>query len=200
MAPLGAWGYGHNGQIGNSAAADFNPTPLPVTGLTGIRAIAAGAAVGYALKADGTVTGWGQGEFAQLGRASTQEINRLPLTIPGLVGIQKVASGGRTGYAIRSDGTLAAWGLGSNGELGDGHASESSPDPVTVSGLTGVTGVSGGFAVKSDGTVWAWGNGDYGRLGNGLYRSSTTPVQVSGITGATKVVGYGTAYALLGAP
>lgn len=74
--------------------------------------------------------------------------------------------------ALLDDATVACWGDGSNGRLGDGDSSgHSSATPKVISGLAGVTHVvAGGLlscAVLSDGTAKCWGLGPYGQLGNG---------------------------------
>src|SRR5258708_31388778 len=100
--------------------------------------------------------------------------------------------------AVKSDGTVWAWGYNGLGELGNGTVTNSNT-PVQVLGpggvgfLSGVTALAGGLyhslALKSDGTVWAWGGNGNGQLGNGTFTPSNTPVQVSGLTGVTAIAG-----------
>ncbi|KRE44565.1 hypothetical protein ASG92_12925 [Arthrobacter sp. Soil736] len=96
-------------------------------------------------------------------------------------------------FALKTDGTVWAWGGGSHGLLGDGTGNDSTV-PVQVTGLTGVQNVTttygSVYAVKTDGTVWAWGlNGFFGQLGNGTTTTdSLVPVQVTGLTGVHNVV------------
>jgi alpha-tubulin suppressor-like RCC1 family protein len=89
--------------------------------------------------------------------------------VAGPNNVTAMAGGLLTGYALRSDGTVWAWGAGTVGQLGNGGTA-SSPVPVQVSGLTNVTAIaaagSTGHALRSDGTVWAWGAGTVGQLGN----------------------------------
>src|SRR3990172_6036786 len=77
-----------------------------------------------------------------------------------------VAGGADHTIALKSDGTVWAWGENGSGRLGDGTTS-SSRTPVQVSGLSEVTAIAGGdshaVAMKSDGTVWAWGYNYYGQ-------------------------------------
>jgi len=96
------------------------------------------------------------------------------------------AGGALHSLAVKSDGTVWAWGANGNGQLGDGSTSERRT-PTQVAGLSGVTGVgrrgSHSLAVKSDGTLWAWGANSDGQLGDGTVVDRSLPVQVSGLTG-----------------
>lgn len=82
-------------------------------------------------------------------------------------------------------GVAKCWGLGMNGQLGDGKNLSSSV-PVDVFRLTNsVKGISTGgdhtCAVLSEGAVKCWGRNFYGQLGNGTAsENSPTPVQVIG--------------------
>jgi hypothetical protein len=85
--------------------------------------------------------------------------------------------------AVRSDGTVWAWGLNGNGEL-DGSANKTAhPAPEQVPGLGGITQVAtDGFhtlALRSDGTVWSWGTNDHGEVGDGTTATRFSPVPLS---------------------
>ena len=62
--------------------------------------------------------------------------------------------------ALKSDGSVWAWGNNSSGQLGDGTLIERRT-PVQVLGLDEVVAVGVGsfvsFALRADGTVWMWG-------------------------------------------
>ncbi len=99
---------------------------------------------------------------------------------------------------IANDGTVWAWGLNTNGQLGDGTTTSHNA-PVRLSGFTSIAGIAGGashsVAVKTDGTVWAWGLNTNGQLGDGTTTQRTSPVQVSGLSWVT-AVSAGEAYSL----
>jgi alpha-tubulin suppressor-like RCC1 family protein len=61
--------------------------------------------------------------------------------------------------ALKTDGTLWAWGYNTVGQLGDGTINIQNT-PVKV--MDGVVSVKSGFkytmAVKEDGTLWSWGD------------------------------------------
>lgn len=111
-----------------------------------------------------------------------------------------IDGGALSGYALRSDGTVWAWGYNGQGQLGNGSKTSSSVR-VQVSNLSNVVAIAGGdhsgYALKSDGTVWSWGRNSDGQLGNGTKTNSAVPVQVSNLSGIVSIVaGYNFAYAL----
>jgi len=68
----------------------------------------------------------------------------VPIAVSGLTGVTAIAGGNYTGYALRTDGTVWAFGdLMGNGTT-TGHGS---PSPEPVPGLTGITAIaSGGYS------------------------------------------------------
>src|SRR2546428_6526575 len=69
-----AWGYNGFGELGNGTFTATYPygidTPGPVSGLSGVTAIAGGNYHSLALKSDGTVWAWGQNFIGQLGNGT----------------------------------------------------------------------------------------------------------------------------------
>ena len=73
-------------------------------------------------------------------------------------------------------GSVAAWGIGSSGQIGNGAFDVINALPVRniLSDAVAVTyGWGHTVALKSNGTVWTWGNGQYGQLGRGPNVTST---------------------------
>jgi len=70
--------------------------------------------------------------------------------------------------AVRSDGTLWAWGANTGGQLGDGtKVTKDLPNQIGVktNWSKAFAGGSHSLALRSDGTLWAWGLNTYGQLG-----------------------------------
>ena len=208
---LYAWGTGALGELGNGSTTNPETTPVTVSLPNGVtpKAIAAGAATGYAIGSDGNLYAWGYGPAGELGNGTTTLIQSTPVTVwlPAGVTAKAITAGADSAYAIGSNGNLYAWGSGTEGELGNGTTTSIQSTPVTVSLPTGVTPKSiaaarggTGYAIGSDGNEYAWGVGLVGQLGNGTVPANQlTPVPVSlptGVTPKTIAAGAGTGYAI----
>jgi alpha-tubulin suppressor-like RCC1 family protein len=187
-----AWGYNVYGQVGDGSTTS-RASPVQVSGLTGITGIAAGQYHSVAVKSDGTVWAWGYNGYGQLGNNSTTS-SALPVQVgttgSWLTGVVAVAAGQDHSLALKSNGTVWAWGYNYYGQLGNGNTTDQhTPVQVGTTGswLTGVAtiaaGANHGFGRKTDGTLWAWGYNGNGQLGDNTYTSRSAPVQV-GTTGS----------------
>ena len=190
-----AWGRNDHGQLGDGTTTNRS-APVQVLGedgtdhMAGVTVIAAGGH-SLALKSDGTVWAWGWNDYGQLGDGTTTNRN-TSVQVAGeggigyLDGVIAIAVGDDHSLALKSDGTVWAWGHNNHGQLGDGTTTDRSA-PVQVPGLTDVTAITRGenqsFALKSDGTVWAWGANFTGQLGDGTETDRSAPVQVLGENG-----------------
>jgi alpha-tubulin suppressor-like RCC1 family protein len=152
-----------------------------------------GARNAIVLKADSSVWTWGLNSNGQLGNGMTSDTS-LPGQVLGpngvgyLGGVVAVMGGEQHNLALKSDGTVWAWGMNLVNQLGNGNATDSWT-PVQVSGLSSIVSIASrgyhSLAVKSDGTVWTWGEDRYGALGNGVADFNpdyTVPVQVQGLS------------------
>jgi hypothetical protein len=190
-----AWGRNVLGQLGDGSISvggcQCKNTPVQVSGLTGIIAIAGGAGHSLALKDDGTVWAWGSNSFGQLGNG-TNDDSPIPVQVAGLSNIIAIASDGDHSLALRGDSTVWAWGRNLAGQLGDGSTSHSSL-PVQAIGLTGIIAIAGGsnhsLAIDKDGSLWGWGNNADGQLLNGSTIQSHVPVQSALFQGITAIAG-----------
>ena len=151
------------------------------------RGISAGAFHSCALLADGTASCWGRNESGQLGSGTNSTLSNVPVAVSGLTDAEAISAGVDHTCALRATGTVACWGLNSDGQLGDGTQVDSNV-PVTVSGITNAVAISAGwgysFALLADGTGSCWGRNGDGQLGNGTTNSSDVPATVPGITDA----------------
>jgi alpha-tubulin suppressor-like RCC1 family protein len=101
-----------------------------------------------------------------------------------LSNVKQVDGGGFSGYALKTDGTVWAWG-GAYTSLGNGYT-QTAYSPVQMH-IDHVKQISGGYRhsllLKDDGTVWAVGGNEHGQLGNGKQSADITvePIQVEGL-------------------
>ena len=150
---------------------------LPVGNATPI--ISKGSGYAVVLASDGSLWSWGEepNGWPVLGFANiknTASLRRIGNESDWI----DVASSEYHSLAIKSDGTLWAWGANFSYQLGDG-TNITSPTPVpSIPGndwkQVAVGGASS-FALKDEGTLWAWG-GRY--LGTGDNKDRTNAVQI----------------------
>jgi alpha-tubulin suppressor-like RCC1 family protein len=188
------WGTNVDGELGDGTFG-AQPGPVPVVNLGPAVGIAAGLEGSCAIQISGNVSCWGDNEFGQLGngmKASTSSpAVSTPVTVVGLTNVLQIATGLYNTCAVRSDGTLACWGINDLGELGNGTTAASNV-PISVPGLSGVTQVvvsDSGLtcALLQYGTVKCWGDDDYGALGDGqtgllAFRATPVDAPVLGVT------------------
>ena len=205
-----AWARGANwfGQLGDGADSTVDASVELVAGFDGVKSLAAGYLHSLALKSDGTVWAWGGDPFGQVGDGAPLEVPGLPplpdsgttrpVQVLELSDMVAVTAGGYHSLALKSDGSVWAWGANWYGQLGDGTTNDQHA-PKTVRGLGDARTIAGGgfhsLAVNSDGSVWGWGRNDSGQLGNDSKADSPEPVQVSGLSEA-RVVAAGASHSL----
>jgi alpha-tubulin suppressor-like RCC1 family protein len=113
----------------------------------------------------------------------TQQHQHLPRQIGTDTNWASVTLGAYHSFAIRTTGTLWAWGMNTRGQLGLGYYTNTQILNLSRSWNSSVwTSVGGGLnrilATKNDGTLWAWGNNNSGALGLGNTTTRSSPVQV----------------------
>ena len=145
------------GQVAFLAVDHVDPRTLPLD-LTNLIAVAGG----MALRADGSITAWGQPniptDLTNVVAISSGMALKADGTVvvwdptnspPDLTNVVAIASPYRHRLALKADGIVVAWGDDFHGET------------EVPSNLTNVVQIAGGYshslAVKADGTVVAWG-------------------------------------------
>jgi len=178
---LWTWGHNYYGQLGLN---DTNPRCTPVTtfaGGTNWKQVASGWRHTTAIKTDGTLWTWGQGNYGQIGDNTTTSRTTPVTTFAGGTNWKQVASGGYHTAAIKTDGTLWTWGYNLYAQLGDNTSGTNRLTPVTTfAGGTNwkqvASGVAHTVAIKTDGTLWVWGRNGNAQLGDNTTTDRLTPV------------------------
>jgi ELWxxDGT repeat protein len=140
-----------------------------------------------ALDADGVMWGWGRG--GAFGNGSSADVFHPTQQAAGqswlAVSTSALSTTSSNAYslAIRSDGSLWATGVNSQGNLGDGTTTNRTtwvPVQPGVSWSEVSAGVGFAVGVRSNGTLWSWGVNNLGQLGQGITGPTwvTAPVQV----------------------
>ena len=185
---LWTWGQNNNGALGHNNHTDFS-SPRQVGTDTDWSFSEVGCA---AVKTDGTLWMWGQNNYGQLGQNNTTRYSS-PVQIPGTTWStdpKSLTIGGAFAAAIKTDGTLWAWGYNNTGRLGlnQGPGNNFS-SPTQVGTDTTWDSIDAGsatcFATKTDGTLWSWGSGSGdGDLGHNDKSNYSSPKQIPGTTWA----------------
>ncbi len=147
------WGSNVHGQLGvDNRNTQDAPHPIQVPGVSGATAVSAGRGFSVALISDGTVWAWGLNSSGQLGDGTVINANsNRPSAQPvsGLSNVTSIAAGGDHSLALKSDGTVLAWGYGGFGEMGvfSNNFLAYRPFAAQVAGLPGgVTSIWAGSA------------------------------------------------------
>ena len=177
---LWTWGQGSDGRLGDNTTTTKSTPVTTFAGGTNWKQVIASGGHCAAIKTDGTLWTWGTGSFGQLGDNDTTNKLTPVTTFAGGTNWKQVSGGDNYCAAIKIDGTLWTWGIGTSGQLGNNAATDRSTPVTTFAGGTNWKQVSAGnihcAAIKTDGTLWTWGRGTYGRLGDNTVTDKSTPV------------------------
>ena len=128
-----------------------------ISSVSAVHAQTIGANNGHTVvaKPDGSAWAWGTNGNGEIGDNSTTRRD-VPTQVSGLTsGVIAVCAGANHSLALKSDGTVWAWGYNGNGQLGLGDTTRRLI-PVQISTLSNVVAIAAGanhsLAVKSDGT------------------------------------------------
>ncbi|TAF08787.1 MAG: T9SS C-terminal target domain-containing protein [Flavobacteriia bacterium] len=196
------WGCGSNqhGSLGvNSSTQNFTSFQQITTATNWVK-VAPSYFHTIALKADGTIWGWGLNNNYQTGNIPASLNQPIPLQIGTDTDWVEIATGTNDiSFAIKSNGTI--WGWGSNPSSiivsGSGTTTVSTPTQVGTDTDWVKMSVGGGhiLAQKQNGTLWSWGGGDALGVG-GTPPVTNIPQQVTTDTWKSFSTGTGTSFGI----
>ena len=199
---LCAWGANGSGQLGlGDRVTRLWPT-IVGEGQDGWSTISAGLDHVLGLKTDGSLWVWGSHANGQLGLGESAPARVLaPIRMDERTDWVAVSAGDSFSLALRADGSLWAWGLNDQSQLGvvlDSPALRvssgtiisgefiSEPTQVGSGALIKWAAISAGgshsLALSQDGEWYAWGDNTLGQAGGNLLNRIPVPSRVSNAT------------------
>jgi alpha-tubulin suppressor-like RCC1 family protein len=199
---LWAWGSNSVGQLGDGTTTD-RLSPIKV--MEDVVSFALSSGYNMAIKKDGSLWAWGRNFYGVLGdgtvtvydyakRVTVEDNDRhIPFKVMDSVSYVSVST--YHTMAIRTDGSLWAWGHNSSGQLGDGTITKED----WSSGLFGgtidnndrykpikvmddvrfvATGDRHTIAIKTDGSFWSWGSNLSGQLADSSNTEQLTDILI----------------------
>ena len=188
---LWSWGWNEKGQSGNGVS-ERTATPTLADGNRVWKKTVGGKAYGFFLAEDGSL--WAAGTATNGVQGTNDGVDHKVLTRIGTdndwADMACSRFWGYSAFAIKTNGTLWAWGENSAGQLGIGNT-QAQTLPVQVGTDTDwkqvAAGVSSVLALKADGSLWGWGLNMYGEL-FGYEGRQSSPVRLGSETDWEKVL------------
>ena len=189
---LWSWGNNDDGQLGiGDDSINIKQSPVRIGEDNDWTSISAGILYdnghNLALKSDGSLWSWGYNFHGQLGNGLGGSIWRYNEYAPIRIGEDNdwsaFAAGGAHSLALKSDGTLWAWGTNGSGQLGIGdELITESFSPIQIGEDNDWSAIAAGgyhnLALKNDRSLWAWGNNNEGQLGDGSKEDKFSPARI----------------------
>jgi alpha-tubulin suppressor-like RCC1 family protein len=165
LAPDGslwAWGGGLNYTLKYVFPQPaISQTPCRIGSESDWTQVAAGVEHVVALKNDGSLWSWGRNDHGQVGQGNLTNYIATPTRIGTETNWTQICANFDHSLALKSDGSLWAWGENEDGELGDGTTNDRAI-PTLIGAArdwrTIAASCARDFALKKNGTLWVWGH------------------------------------------
>ena len=185
------WGWGDNsgGRLGQNNETQYS-SPVQVGSDTNWASFSGGNYTSMGIKTDGTLWTMGYNAYGGLGQnepySGTTVARSSPVQIPGTTWSKVSTEQEGATIAVKTDGTLWAWGNNEYGELGQNNKTRySSPTQIPGTDWNGnwiKAGKRTMAVINTDGELWMWGSNTYGVLAQGNRTRYSSPVQVGSDT------------------
>lgn len=169
---LWAWGTNVAGSLGNGKKDGLQVyIPEKITANNEWVNMSFGSSHSLALKADGSLWGWGANKYGELGNSSLGDTVITPSRIDNSTDWASIASNTRSNFALKKNGTLWFWGEKSSWI---DTAATIINKPIQVGIDTDWKSIQMGYwhtlFIKQDSTLWGIGQNAYGELGESNFR------------------------------
>lgn len=148
------WGLNNEGQLGAGFVGGSSDVPVQVQLPGQVTQVVQGGSLPHngqtlVMLSDGTLRGWGDDEFYQLGNGRKGVFPSPVQFLPPLgVTYATLATSGNTSYALSTRGTVYAWGSSNAGQVGDGGEGPAK-QPVAVDfGAASISATANDVAVS----------------------------------------------------
>jgi alpha-tubulin suppressor-like RCC1 family protein len=175
---LFSWGFGGSGRLWNSSTITRSS---PVQVGTSSWSLISGGYIGAAgLLTNNLLYTGGLNTSGEQGRVTLVSSTSSPAIVGAITDSwNAISAGNGHTLAIRSEGSLWAWGLGTNGQLGDNTlTSVSQPTKIGASSWTTISAGNLFSVGISDNNLYAWGINSSSQLGDNTVVRKSSPVLV----------------------
>jgi alpha-tubulin suppressor-like RCC1 family protein len=160
---LWVWGANEAGMLGDGTTVN-RMKPVKI-GKNEWADVSFGYSHTVGIKKDGTLWAWGGNVNGQLGIGNTkQKMYTRPTQIGKDRNWKSVSASGNYTIALKKDGTIWAWGINHDGQMGNGKQEWNKfyNQPVKIGKDSNWAKIaargSDAYAIKKDGTLWGWGS------------------------------------------
>jgi alpha-tubulin suppressor-like RCC1 family protein len=192
VLPRELYAWGRQFGIGDNTLINRS-SPVQIGTLTNWAQVSAGGAFTAAVTTNGQLYAWGRNTSGQIGdnTAGFGTYRSSPVQIGALTNWAQVSAGGEHTAAVKTDGTMWAWGFNNQGQLGDGTVFSPRSSPVQIGAFTTWSQVSVGgnssVAITASGQLYAWGQNGVGQLGDGTVVNRSAIAQIGILTNWSRV-------------
>jgi alpha-tubulin suppressor-like RCC1 family protein len=180
---LCCWGSTQFGQVGNG---QLTPGAAPFSEVTGVGGPVAQVSAGKfhtcVVTAVGSVMCWGNGSSGRLGTGNQDSTASPSIVADAGESFRQVSAGGAHTCALTVSQRIYCWGVGTDGQVGDGEIAASLVPAREYTLAADWALVSAGddhsCGQKADGRWFCWGDGQYGQIGNDSTLARSIPTQV----------------------
>ena len=184
-----SWGHSTRGELGDGTPpGQFRTLPAPVSHLTDIEKVSAGADHALALDGSGRIWAWGFGYYGSLGQGDREDqLVPVLVELPGST-VQDIAAGSYYSLFLVDGLTIGGFGRNNYWQLRNENMIDQSDQlgPVPVAFGLGIravfAGPGTGYAINVSNDVYAWGHNP-GRIKGCCPDGASAPeiVQVDGV-------------------